>query len=135
MRDSKAVLEMAHNLDLTMDRKGAAVEVGQHSGGSWLVNLRFDDRDSLAATTDVQTIDMAAAAMAWRMESPASSRWQPTQIYNNSTTPNYRLLTRLGANEMSCKRSIKGVSRRDRIRNVNIREEVGGRVDVVKRIL
>jgi len=35
---------------------------------------------------------------------------------------------------MSCLRRIKGVARRDRIRNVDIREEVGVRVDVVKRI-
>jgi len=36
--------------------------------------------------------------------------------------------------EMSCLRRIKGVTRRDRIRNVDVREEVGMRLDVVKRI-
>jgi len=35
---------------------------------------------------------------------------------------------------MSCLRKIKGVTIRDRVRNLDIREEVGVRVNVVKRI-
>jgi len=35
---------------------------------------------------------------------------------------------------MNCLRRIEGVTRRDRIKNVDIREEVSVRVEVVKRI-
>jgi len=40
----------------------------------------------------------------------------------------------LKVSAMSCLRRIKGVTRKDRIGNVDIREEVGVRVNVVKRI-
>jgi len=56
-------------------------------------------------------------------------------LYNSETwTLKEASKLKLKVFEMRCRRRIKGVTRRDRIRNVDIREEVGVRVDAVKRI-
>ena len=56
-------------------------------------------------------------------------------LYNSETwTLKEASKQKLRVFEMSCLRRIKGVTRRDRIRNIDIRDEMGVRVDVVKRI-
>jgi len=56
-------------------------------------------------------------------------------LYNAETwTLKEAMKSKLRVFEMNCLRKIKGVTRRDRIRNVEIRAELGIRMDVVQRI-
>jgi len=56
-------------------------------------------------------------------------------LYNSETlTLKEAAKRKLEVFEMSCLRKIRGATRRNRIRNVDIREEMGVRVDVVKRM-